>query len=58
MTDFRVLCADLLAWAEKTSAHYYQQPDVLVRARIALAQPEPEVAGPTPSDQLVEQWVA
>ena len=37
MTDFRALCAELVAWAEKTSAHYYSPPEVLVRARAALA---------------------
>ena len=37
-TDFRALCAELLAWAEKTSSHYYKQPDVLLRARAALAE--------------------
>jgi hypothetical protein len=37
MTDFRELCAELLEWAERTSSHYYVQPDVLVRARAALA---------------------
>ena len=42
MTDFRALCAELTAWAEKTSAHYFQPPDVLLRARAALAD-EPAV---------------
>lgn len=37
-TDWKVLCAELLAWAEKTSSHYYKQPDVLLRARAALAE--------------------
>lgn len=40
MTDFRALCADLVAWAEKTSAHYYCPPEVLVRAR-AARRPKP-----------------
>jgi len=40
-TDFRALCADLLDWAERTSAHYVVHPDVILRARAALAQPEP-----------------
>ena len=39
-TDFRSLCAELLAWAEKTSAHYYSPPDVVVRARAALSAPQ------------------
>ena len=40
MTDqFRAMCAELLAWAEHTSSHYYKQPDVLDRARALLAQP-------------------
>ena len=52
MTDqFRAMCAELLAWAEHTSSHYYKQPDVLNRARALLDQqpvsppyklPEPE----------------
>ena len=38
MTDqFRAMCAELLAWAEHTSTHYYKQPDVLDRARALLA---------------------
>ena len=41
--EFRAMCAELLAWAEHTSSHYYKQPDVLDRARDLLAQPEPEV---------------
>jgi hypothetical protein len=39
--DFRALCAELLEWAERTSAHYVVHPDVILRARTALAQPEP-----------------
>ena len=46
--DHRALCAELLAWAEKTSSHYYIQPDVLLRARALLAQPVAE--GPSLSD--------
>ena len=43
MTDqFRAMCAELLAWAEHTSSHYYKQPDVLDRARALLAQPVAE----------------
>lgn len=41
-TDFRALCAELTAWAEKTSAHYFQPLDVLLRARAALTD-EPAV---------------
>ena len=37
-TDWKALCAELLAWAEKTSSHYYIQADVLLRARAALAE--------------------
>lgn len=40
MTDYKQLCAELVAWAEKTSAHYYSEPEVLIRARAALAEPE------------------
>jgi len=46
MTDFRALCAELLEWAEHTSSHYYVQPDVLVRARAALAEQD----GPTDAE--------
>lgn len=45
MTDFRELCAELLEWAERTSSHYYVQPDVLVRAHAALAE---QPVGSTP----------
>jgi hypothetical protein len=38
--DFRALCAELLEWAEHTSAHYVVHPDVMHRARAALAQPD------------------
>ncbi len=48
-TDFRALCVELLAWAEHTSAHYYQPPEVLIRARAALAEPELEV----PTDEEI-----
>ena len=62
MTDFRALCAELTAWAEKTSAHYFQPPDVLLRARAALAKADepvvPECREPAavtgqPSDEEV-----
>ena len=39
-TDWKALCAELVAWAEKTSSHYYKQADVLLRARAALAEQE------------------
>jgi len=39
-TDHRALCAEPLEWAEHTSAHYVVHPDVILRARAALAQPE------------------
>jgi hypothetical protein len=42
MTKYKQLCADLVAWAEKTSAHYYSEPGVLIRARAELTEPEPE----------------
>ena len=47
---YHAMCAELLAWAEHTSSHYYKQPDVLTRARALLAQPEPE----KPTDE--ELW--
>jgi hypothetical protein len=43
MTDYKELCTELLAWAEKTSSHYYKQPDVILRTRAALSESE----GPT-----------
>jgi len=51
MTDYRALCAELLTWAERTSAHYVAPPDVIIRARAALAQPVPK--GPT-DEQIME----
>ena len=42
MTNYKQLCAELLEWAERTSSHYYKQADVIIRARAALAEPEPE----------------
>ena len=41
--DYRALCAELLDWTERTSSDYYKQADVILRARAALAQPEPVV---------------
>jgi hypothetical protein len=37
-TDWRALCVELVAWADKTAAHYIQLPDVIIRARAALAE--------------------
>jgi hypothetical protein len=56
VTDFRALCEELLDWAERTSSHYYKQPDVILRARAALAQPEPQ--GPTNEelDEFAIYW--
>ena len=46
MTDYRAMCAELLAWAERTSSHYYKQADVIVRARALLAEADgPAVSG-------------
>jgi hypothetical protein len=51
MTDqFRAMCAELLAWAERTSSHYYKQADVVIRARDLLAQPVAE----GPSDEELD----
>jgi hypothetical protein len=44
MTDYRALCAELLEWAEQTSNHYFVHPDVILRARAALAE---QPVGPT-----------
>lgn len=49
-TDFRALCAELLEWAEHTSAHYVVHPDVILRARAALAQPK--LQGPTDQELI------
>ena len=48
--DFRALCAELLEWADRSSAHYYVKPDLLTRAREALSQPAPK----PPTDQKWE----
>ena len=56
MTDFRALCAELLDWAERTSSHYVMHPDVILRARAALAQPEPQ--GPTDEELKAAYWDA
>ena len=52
---FRALCAELTAWAEKTSAHYLQPPDVLQRARASMADEPPEPA--PPADGEVAEFV-
>ena len=51
MTDYKQLCAELLEWAERTSSHYYKQADVIIRARAALTEPEPEPEGPSLKEQ-------
>jgi len=48
-TDFRATFAELLAWAERTSAHYVVPAHVILRARAALAEPE---QGPTDDAEL------
>ena len=50
MTDFRALCAELHA-AFNTYAVDEAHHDLLVRARAALAQPEPQ--GPSLKDQAI-----
>ena len=50
---YRIMCSELLAWAEHTSSHYYKQPDVLNRARALLAQPVAEVLTDEEWDALV-----
>jgi hypothetical protein len=39
-SDFRSLCAELAGWIERSTRHYIRDPDVLIRARAALAEPE------------------
>ena len=51
--DFRALCAELLEWADRSSAHYYVKPDLLTRAREALSQPAPK---PPTSKELQALW--
>ena len=56
MTDFRAMCVELLAWAERTSSHYYKQADVIVRARALLAESdgrEPASVAMQPSDDAI-----
>ena len=56
MTDYRAMCAELLAWAERTSSHYYKQADVIVRARALLAEAdgrEPASVAMQPSDNAI-----
>ena len=48
---YRAMCAELLAWAERTSSHYYKQADVIIRARALLAQP---VAQPPADGEVAE----
>jgi hypothetical protein len=52
--DYKALCADLLDWAERTSAHYVVHPNVILRARAALAQPVPVVVPVAVSDALIK----
>jgi hypothetical protein len=57
MTDFRALCAELLASYEDTFVISEPSDDPLVQqARAALAQPEPQ--GPTDDElfELAEQY--
>jgi hypothetical protein len=54
-TEFRKLCAELVAWADKTSAHYYQLPELLIRARAALAESDgPAVQSREPASVTAE----
>jgi hypothetical protein len=54
--DFRALCAELLEWAEQTSTHYVVHPDVILRARAALAQPEPVAPTDEELDEFAMFW--
>jgi len=53
MADFQALCAELLDWAERASSHYVMHPDVILRARAALAQAESQ--GPEPTDEEFDE---
>ena len=55
MTDYRALCAELLAWAERTSAHYVAPPHVIIRARAALSAPEQKVSPQCVADGCLEE---
>ena len=50
---YRAMCAELLAWADHATSHYYKRPALFDRVRTLLAQPEPEAEGPT-DEQLME----
>jgi hypothetical protein len=39
-TDYRALCAEPAGWIERATRHYIRDPDVLIRARAALATPD------------------
>jgi hypothetical protein len=40
--DFRKLCEELAGWIERSTRHYIRDPDVLIRARAALADHVPD----------------
>jgi hypothetical protein len=55
MTDYKQLCAELLAALEEEASNWNLDPEchpLVVRARAALAEPEPK--GPT--DEELKQW--
>ena len=58
MTDFRALCAELTGWIERSTRHYIRDPDVLIRARAALAD-EPAVPTPPADGEVAElvEWL-
>ena len=56
MTDYKQLCAELLAALEEEASNWNLTPEdhpLVERARAALAEPEPE--GPT-DEELRELW--
>ena len=57
MTDFRALCAELTGWIERSTRHYIRDPDVLIRARAALAEADEPVAPTPPADGEVAELV-
>jgi hypothetical protein len=57
MTDFRSLCAELLEWAEQASVWYFVHPDVILRARAALAEQPVVPTDEELMDLAEEAWV-
>ena len=46
------MCEELSEFVARLTKHYYEPAELLVRARLALAQPELEVVGPSDEELL------